>query len=229
MKPQLQLPEFVQPPQAWLGLHVGKPDQTTVSHLPALPPGIGFVVKSVDAGGPAAKAGLQENDVLWKFGDQMLVNEAQLAQLLRISKPGDPVELAAFREGRPVTVNVVLGETPKGANNALAGAVDAAILPEDRGPTRVINVTDRQASFSTGEGRAVVRRDGSGYKVVILGPGKEIVFEGALSGEDDFSKVPREWRRRVCALRRGLDHALDNHIAPVRTPRARVVPPAAGR
>jgi hypothetical protein len=39
--------------EAWLRLSVSKPDDVTTTQLPALPPGIGFVVKEIAAGGPA--------------------------------------------------------------------------------------------------------------------------------------------------------------------------------
>ena len=70
------------------------------------------MVKSIDDGGPAQAAGLTEFDLLWKIGDQMLVNEAQLATLLRLSKPGEEVILAGFRGGKPLEVKLKLGEAP---------------------------------------------------------------------------------------------------------------------
>ncbi len=91
-------------PRAWLGLRVAKPDKSITVHVPSLPPGIGFVVISTDEGGPARAAGIREYDLLWKLGDQMLVNEAQLAALLRLSKPGDEVVLSGFRGGKPLEV-----------------------------------------------------------------------------------------------------------------------------
>ena len=108
--PQPRLgPPGTRAPQAWLGLKVSKPDETITAHVPSLPPGIGFVVKSIDEGGPAQAAGLTEFDLLWKFGDQMLVNEAQLATLLRLSKPGEEVVISGFRGGKPLEVKLNLG------------------------------------------------------------------------------------------------------------------------
>jgi S1-C subfamily serine protease len=64
----------VSAPRAWLGLQVSKPDPSMTSQLPSLPQGIGFVIASVDEDGPAQTAGLKKFDLLWKLGDQMLVN-----------------------------------------------------------------------------------------------------------------------------------------------------------
>ncbi len=65
-------PEVVPPPQAWLGVQLAKPEPSMVAHLPDLPKGMGFLVSSVDRGGPADQAGVATFDVIWKLDDQML-------------------------------------------------------------------------------------------------------------------------------------------------------------
>ena len=215
-------------PQAWLGLKVAKPDETITAHVPSLPPGIGFIVKSIDKGGPAQEAGLNEFDLLWKLGDQMLVNEAQLAALLRLSKPGDPVVIHGFRSGKPLEVKLVLGRSPLPEMPFSGEMIDAAILPGAcPGPMRMINVAAKTASFSNDDGTALVRRDGADYYVKIDGPDGESIFEEELSGTDAFKKVPEKWQRRIQILCRTLDQALEGRIVPQRQPRPRVVPPPA--
>jgi hypothetical protein len=215
-----------QPPRAWLGLQVAKPDEVLTTQVPSLPPGVGFVIRSVNAGGPAQAAGLQEFDVLWKLGDQMLVNEGQLAALLRLAKPGDEITLAGFRDGKPLDVKLKLGDAPVPKRPFPGALADSAILQGDcGGPMRVINVADRLASYSTDEGRAEVRLEGVLYKVKINGPHDEVVYEGDLPADGNLDSIPEPWRRRIHALRRGLDHALDGRMMPSRQPRPRVVPP----
>jgi len=215
-------------PHAWLGLRVAKPDPTITAQVPALPPGIGFLVKSLDEGGPAQTAGLHELDLIWKLGDQMLVNESQLAALLRLSKPGQEITLEVFRGGKPLAVKLKLGEAPLLKRPFPREMVEAAILPGDCSvPMRVVNVADKSATYSTEEGMAVVQRDGDVDKVSITGPDQKVIFEGSFSQEDRLDKVPDDWRRKVFALRRGLDQSLDGRLLPARQPRPRVVPPAA--
>ena len=198
-------------PRAWLGLQVSKPDETITAHVPSLPPGIGFVVKSVDERRPRRSRRTPEFDFLWKIGDQMLVNEGQLAALLRLSKPGDEITLSGFRGGKPLEVKLKLGEAPVMQQPFPGDMVDAAILPGDcRGPMRVVNVAEKTRHLLNDEGRAVVRRDGEAYKVKIHGPKDELIYEGGICRQmANLDKVPEEWRRRVHALRRGLDHALE--------------------
>jgi hypothetical protein len=216
-----------QAPRAWLGLEITKPDETITAHLPNLPPGIGFVVRSVDEGGPAEQAGLREFDVLWKIGDQMLVNEGQLAALLRLRKPGDEINLAGFRAGKALEVTLKLGEAPAGRLRLPGELVDETILPGGcHGPMRVINVAEKLASYSTEDGRLEVRRLGNGFKVDIFGPENQTIFDGEISADGSLDQIPDAWKRRVYVLRRGLEHALEGRMLPSRQPRPRVVPPS---
>jgi hypothetical protein len=218
---------LVRAPRSWLGLELAKPDESITAHLPGLPQGIGFVIRVVDTGGPADAAGLKEYDVLWKLGDQLLVNEGQLAALLRLSKPGEEVVLSGFRAGKSIEVKLRLGEAPD-TNRAFPGnLVEETLLPgECPGPMRVVNVAEKLASYKTDDGRLEVRKDGMAYKVKIQGPMNETIFDGETSADGGMGQVPEAWKRRVLALCRGLDQALDGRMMPSRQPRPRVVPPA---
>ncbi|MES2661601.1 MAG: S1C family serine protease [Verrucomicrobiota bacterium] len=222
-----------QAPRAWLGLQVSKPDATTTAHVPLLPPGVGFVVKSLDEGGPAQTAGLQQFDLLWKFGDQMLVNEAQLATLLRLAKPGEEVAISGFRAGKPLEVKLKLGDAPPVVMPFGGDFVEAAVLPGVcAGPMRVVNVSEKIASFkedefTENERTATVQRDKDVYLIKIQGPKNQIIYEGELSKDGGLDKIPENWRRKIQVLCRTLDQAIDGNMATERQPRPRVVPPAA--
>jgi len=87
--------------RAYLGVHVA-----TVT-------GGGVVLASVDAGGPAAKAGLQPGDVITQVNGQDTPDASALTSILATLKPGDVVSLAVIRgDGSQQTVNVTLGQLP---------------------------------------------------------------------------------------------------------------------
>lgn len=221
------VPMATQAPRAWLGLRVAKPDETITAHVPLLPQGIGFVVKSVESGGPAEAAGLAEFDLVWKLDDQKLVNEAQLAALLRLSKPGEEVVLALFRGGKPLDVRLTLGEAPVLKKPFSGELVESALLPGAGAvPMRVVSVAQKSASFSDDEGKGVVRRNGDAYYVQIRGPKDENVFDGDVAKGDNLDRLPEEWRRKIQVLCRSLDQALEGELSTPRQPRPRVVPPA---
>jgi hypothetical protein len=75
-----------------------------------LPPGMGLVVDFVVPDSPAQKAGLVQYDVLQKLDDQLIINPAQLAVLVRSHKPGDEVKLGIIHEGKPVMLSIKLVE-----------------------------------------------------------------------------------------------------------------------
>jgi hypothetical protein len=214
-------------PRAWLGLQVAKPDANLTSQLPALPKGIGFVVMSIDEGGPAQAAGLLQSDVLWKMGDQMLVNEGQLSTLLRLKEPGQEVMLSAFRGGKPLEVKLKLGEIPALKKTNADELIEASTLPDVyAGPMRVVNLVEKSVSYSADDERAEVRREGQEYLVKIEGREGKTLFDGKLiRGDTRLDGIPENWHQRIQVLCRTLDRAIDGGINLQRQPRPRVVPP----
>jgi hypothetical protein len=94
----------------WLGLSTDEAPEVLVAQL-GLNPGVGLAVTYVAPDSPAAKAGLQKNDVLVQFEDQSLVHPAQLRKLVQVRKEGDTVKLVFYRAGKQQTVSVTLGKT----------------------------------------------------------------------------------------------------------------------
>lgn len=225
---------------AWLGVQVAKPDPSITAHLPDLPQGIGFLVTSVDKGGPAEKAGLAAFDVIWKFDGQLLVNESQLAALLRLRAPGDTVALSGFRRGRATDFTVSLGKAPERDAQAVASLIDASLLPaaEQAVPMRVVRLNEKIASYSTDEGHVHVSKSKDGYQVSIIGRDGTEIYQGEMAADGSIAGLSTNWVKRVHALRRGLDHQLAAQAAemaarprvlPPAAPPAVVMPPAAGR
>jgi membrane-associated protease RseP (regulator of RpoE activity) len=95
----------------WLGLATEEAPEVLGSQL-GLEAGAGLVVTFVTPDSPAAKAGLQKNDLLVEFEGQSLVHPAQLRKLVWVRKAGTPVKLAFYRAGKKQTVSATLGGTP---------------------------------------------------------------------------------------------------------------------
>jgi serine protease Do len=79
-----------------------------------LPKGAGLVVNHV-VPDSAAVGALQENDILLKLDDQLLIEARQLSVLVRNHQEGDEVTLTYIRGGKQATAKVKLGkhEVPK--------------------------------------------------------------------------------------------------------------------
>lgn len=97
-------------PQTYLGVSTQQVTAEAAAQAEDVPTGVGLVVNYLDEEGPAAQAGLEENDVLVKMDDQWLVNPAQLTVLIRMHKAGDEASFTVLREGEEQEIEVELGE-----------------------------------------------------------------------------------------------------------------------
>ncbi|MFT3757835.1 Do family serine endopeptidase [Thauera sp.] len=95
-----------------------------------LPGASGALVSSVEPGGPAARAGVQQGDVIVRFAGRGVDASSDLPRIVAAVQPGENAELEVFRDGKPMTLKVQVGEwqDPKEATAASAAprAVPAA-------------------------------------------------------------------------------------------------------
>jgi macrodomain Ter protein organizer (MatP/YcbG family) len=93
----------------WLGVAAEPVGDDLRAQLP-LQPGEGLAVRHVAPDGPAAKAGLEEHDILTRLDEQILVSGEQLSTLVKMHKPGDSVKLTYLHKGEKKDVTVSLIE-----------------------------------------------------------------------------------------------------------------------
>jgi serine protease Do len=72
----------------------------------------GALVVEVDPDGPAAKAGVQANDVILKLGDHEIADQAALRLRTASTPIGSDVPLLIKRDGKNQTLTVKVGELP---------------------------------------------------------------------------------------------------------------------
>jgi S1-C subfamily serine protease len=72
----------------------------------------GAIIQDLPAVGPAAKAGLQQSDVITSFDGQPVTSDTALVQLIHNHKPGDSVKIGYTRGNSSATVTVTLGAAP---------------------------------------------------------------------------------------------------------------------
>ncbi|QDT38211.1 M28 family peptidase [Stratiformator vulcanicus] len=74
---------------------------------------VGLRITGTSPGSPAAKGGLEEDDIITKMGDIPVTDIYGLMNGLRTYKPGERIDIVVTRGDEEVTLHVVLGE-PKG-------------------------------------------------------------------------------------------------------------------
>ncbi len=95
--------------RAWLGVATAEPSDEVRAQLP-IPNGTGVLVLEVIADTPAAKAGLQKNDILARLDDQILTNAEQLRALVGMKKEGDTVHVTYLRKGQEAAAEIKLAQ-----------------------------------------------------------------------------------------------------------------------
>ena len=81
----------------------------------------GVLITGVAVGSPAEKAGLEENDIVYRFGKEEVENSVHLCSLVQARKPGERVALVIYRDGNKKTVFVKLGTRELPSVMALEG------------------------------------------------------------------------------------------------------------
>lgn len=96
-----------------------------------LPEGVGLLLPKITTDGPAAKAGLEDNDILVSFDDQLIVNFSQFSTLLDMKGAGATVPVKILRKGEEMTFEVTLEERMRKGMHFLApDAPEAPELPD---------------------------------------------------------------------------------------------------
>jgi S1-C subfamily serine protease len=72
----------------------------------------GALIKDVAPGAPADRSGLRSGDVIVSIGGRAVDSWEELRPAIRENKPGTKVEVIVDRNGKRVTVDVVLEEDP---------------------------------------------------------------------------------------------------------------------
>src|SRR3954469_293513 len=96
-------------PVTFLGVETSSVPRVVSEQL-GLQKGFGLVVDYVVPDGPAAAAGVLQNDIIKMFNDQILMEPDQLAKLVRSYQDGTNVTLTILRKNAETKVTVKLGK-----------------------------------------------------------------------------------------------------------------------
>lgn len=78
----------------------------------------GASVQQVVEGGPAEKAGLQENDIITAVNGTEISSSGELVEIVGNCAPGDELTLSVYRQGETLELTLTVGEQSKSALEA---------------------------------------------------------------------------------------------------------------
>jgi serine protease Do len=90
----------------------------------------GALVRSVETGSPADKAGVEAGDIITKFNGQAIERATDLPRLVGNTKPGTKVNLTVFRRGGSKDLGVTIAELEPEKTTTAARAPKSA--PDDK-------------------------------------------------------------------------------------------------
>jgi serine protease Do len=96
-------------PVTYLGVETSEVPNVVSEQL-GLAKGFGLVVDYVVPDGPAAAAGVQQNDIIKMLNDQILTDPEQLSKLVRSYSEGTAVTLTVLRKGKEEKIGVKLAK-----------------------------------------------------------------------------------------------------------------------
>ena len=107
-------------PVTFLGVETSEVPSVLSEQL-GLAKGFGLVVDYVVPDGPAAAAGVQQNDILKMLNDQILTEPGQLAKLVRSYSEGTNITLTILRKGTETKLTVKLAKREVPSRAGLPG------------------------------------------------------------------------------------------------------------
>ena len=123
----------------------------------------GALIRMVEAGGPADKAGLQAGDIIVTFDGKPIDKASDLPRIVGNTKPGTKAEMQVFRRGAQRKLTVTVGELP--ADKVTADS------RKGEGSMPASNVLGLSVANLTAEQKKQLRVDGGVSVTAVQGAG----------------------------------------------------------
>jgi serine protease Do len=160
-----QLKDYGEVRRGWLGVVVQEVTRELAQSFGLERPE-GALVAQVVAGGPGEQAGLRVGDVILDFEGQELAQSSALPPMVGATDPGSPVSMKVLRDGKVVTIKVVVGTLqpdeagggtpeaePPRSTRGILGMVVRQLTPEERQRAQVVSGGAYVQEVNEGAGR----------------------------------------------------------------------------
>jgi len=183
--------------RGWLGVRV-QPVTPQLAKGLDIPTDSGALIGNVMDGGPAAKVGLKQGDVVTKVGTDRVSDAGELAWQVSQHDPGESVTFTLYRDGEKMTQTVTLGERSDAKMASAEPDVDGQAAAKLLGVKLADIGPQMREKFDLGKGvdGAVVTAVAPGGPAASRGmqPGDVIAQVGRreVDGPADVNKVLRK-------------------------------------
>jgi serine protease Do len=92
-----------------IGVQIGEVTKDVAESI-GLPKALGALVRGVEVGSPAEKAGVEAGDIITKFDGKAVEKSSDLPRMVGSVKPGSKSALTVFRRGGSKELSVTIGE-----------------------------------------------------------------------------------------------------------------------
>lgn len=171
--------------RGYLGVGIQPVGEDIAASL-GLPKNRGEIVANVEPGGPAARAGVRQGDVIVKVGGQEVTEDNTLSYIVANQRIGAAVPIELIRDGRRQTVTATIAERP--SEQQLAGALrEEQSAPSPREETqqaarRSLGLTLRPLTPDIRQ-QLRVGNDVQGLVIDGLNPGSDAAAKGLRRGD----------------------------------------------
>lgn len=136
--------------RGWIGVTIQDVDESMAKAM-GMPKASGALVANTLPGEPAAKAGIEDGDVIVSVDGQPIADSSALLRAIAAKKPGNSVVLGVWRNGKEEQMTVTLGERQtagtvktddgKKADEGLLGVSARSLTAEER---RNLKIADKE-------------------------------------------------------------------------------------
>lgn len=170
----------------------------------------GALLTSVSPDSPAQKAGLKTGDIILQYNDVEIVRAADLLNLINRARPNDNFKAQVQRDGKSLSINGKLSNTPKSSEAKSGKQKDNEISLG----MRLRDLTaDERAELNTGSqtGVLVTSTDPTGFAArsgIFAGDIVTKLYQKPISNMTDFdsvmSSLPKKGVVTIEVLRQGI-------------------------
>ncbi|NMG44207.1 Do family serine endopeptidase [Aromatoleum toluvorans] len=175
----------------------------------ALPRAEGALVSAVESGGPAAKAGIEQGDVIVRFAGKAVEESSDLPRIVSSSRPGTQVSLSLYRNGALREVNITVGEWTDDGRSRVRRGERSQPAPNKLGLVLAVPSPAQKRERNVEHGLVIERVQGAAARAD-LQPG-DIVLAVVMSGRQVALKTVEGFSRLAAEVKDGQQVTLLVH------------------